>query len=125
MKKPNSLNLKDKEKSVKRNKTVKSNFEKRKEDYNKLKNLRQVLKAKKEEKIEELRRDRKRIEANRKRKEENNFKSGKFDIVSYLILFKTNNFQIKNPTKIKKWSKKARQTLQKMPADLFYEKYGK
>ena len=33
-------------------------------------------------------------------------------------------FQIKNPTKIKKWTKKARQTLAKMPVDLFYEKYA-
>jgi len=50
MKKPNSLNMK--EKLNKRNRGVKSDFEKRKEDYVKLKELRNKLKQKKNEKIE-------------------------------------------------------------------------
>jgi hypothetical protein len=50
MKKPNTLNLK--EKSIRRSKAVHSDFEKRKEDYSKLKQLRQKLKLKKNERID-------------------------------------------------------------------------
>lgn len=50
MKKPNSLTLK--EKSNKRFKGIESNFEKRKQNYQELKELRQKLKVKKSEKIE-------------------------------------------------------------------------
>ncbi len=53
MKKPNTLNLK--EKSQKKFKGIHSNFEKRKEDYNKLKELRQKLKGKKNERIQSVR----------------------------------------------------------------------
>jgi len=52
MKKPCSLNLK--EKTEKRNRGVKSNFESRKADYNKLKTLRKALKEKKEEKLDQV-----------------------------------------------------------------------
>lgn len=147
MKKPDCL--KSKEKLPKRNKGINQNFEKRKADYNKLKELRQKLKEKKQERIQsvyilnkkyflikffftiyQLKRERKRLEDKKKRKEMNDLKSGKYDIVminfssSLLISQFFNFFQIKNPNKIKKWTKKARQTLTKMPADLFYEKYG-
>lgn len=47
---PNTLNLK--EKSNRRSKGIHSDFEKRKEDYQKLKVLRQKLKVKKNERIE-------------------------------------------------------------------------
>ena len=49
MKKPNTLNLK--EKSLKKSKGLQGNFERRKEDYQKLKELRQKLKLKKNERI--------------------------------------------------------------------------
>ena len=39
----------------------------------------------------------------------NMIKSGKYEI-------------IQNPTKIKKWKRKARMLLQKLPPELFYEK---
>jgi hypothetical protein len=50
MKKPKSLKIK--ENLHKRNKGINSKFEKRKEDYEKLKELRQKLKIKKNERIE-------------------------------------------------------------------------
>ena len=49
-----------------------------------------------------------RLEEKRKRKEINILKSGKYDV-------------IKNPTKIKKWKRKARKLLQKLPPEIFYE----
>lgn len=52
MKKPDCL--KSKEKLPKRNKGINQNFEKRKADYNKLKELRQKLKEKKQERIQSV-----------------------------------------------------------------------
>ena len=48
---PATLNLKD-EKTMKRNRGIKTDFESRKEDYKQLKELRQKLKIKKQEKID-------------------------------------------------------------------------
>ena len=51
MKMPATLILKD-EKTMKRNRGIKTDFESRKEDYKQLKELRQKLKIKKQEKID-------------------------------------------------------------------------
>lgn len=107
MKRPANLNLKDKP-TAKRNKGVSQNYLDRKKNYEELKELRQVLKEKKNEAVERAQKERKRIENKKKRKEINMLKSGGYEI-------------IKNPMKIKKWKKKARQMLQKLPPEIFYE----
>ncbi len=53
MKKPSHLKIKE-HNNVKRNKTVPGNFETRKQKYNELKQLRQKLKQRKEEKDESV-----------------------------------------------------------------------
>ena len=107
-KKPNNLSNREIVKN-KRTHLIKSDFESRKKDYEELKNLRQILKEKKEIAIKKAKHAREQKEENKKRKELNMLKSGKYEI-------------IKNPEKIKKWKKKARKLLQKLPLELFYEK---
>ena len=108
MKKPANLKLKNVV-TKKRIHTISSDFNERKKKYEELKALRQELKKRKEEVIEKIKAERKRIERKKKQKEINMIKSGKYEI-------------IKNPIKIKKWKRKARQLLQKLPPELFYEK---
>ena len=67
------------------------------------------MKERKNEIVKKVKDERKRIERKRKQKEINMIKSGKYEI-------------IQNPTKIKKWKRKARMLLQKLPPELFYEK---
>lgn len=80
MKKPSNLKLKEDNK-VKRNKSIPNNFESRKKNYNELKELREILKQKKSDVADSMRAERKRIEEKRKRKELNDIKSGKYDVV--------------------------------------------
>jgi rRNA-processing protein CGR1 len=108
MKKPPNLKLKDVVKK-KRIHAISSDFKERKKGYDELKALRQELKKRKEEAIEKAKAERKRIERKKRQKEINMIKSGKYEI-------------IQNPTKIKKWKRKARKLLQKLPPELFYEK---
>ena len=107
MKKPANLRTKDPVTS-KRIKSVSEDYETRKKRYDELKELRQQLKDKKAKTAKQLEAERKRLEEKKKRKEINMLKSGKYEI-------------IKNPTKIKKWKKKARLLLQKLPPEIFYE----
>jgi hypothetical protein len=68
----------------------------------------QMLKDKKEKYIQHMQNERKRLEGIKRQKEINMIKSGKYEI-------------IKDVTKIKKWKRKARQMLQKLPPEIFYE----
>ncbi len=111
MKKPAHLKLKDVVKN-KRIHAISSNFEERKKQYEEIKALRQELKERKKEIVQKFKDERKRIERKKKQKEINMIKSGKYEI-------------IENPTKIKKWKRKARKLLQKLPPELFYEKSKK
>lgn len=107
MKKPANLRLKETV-TTKRTKSVSEDYLTRKKKYEELKELRQMIKKKKEKTAAQLRSERQRLEDKKKRKEINMLKSGKYDI-------------IKNPTKIKKWKRKARKLLQKLPPEIFYE----
>ena len=89
-----------------------SDFSKRKQQYEKLKELRQELKERKAKIGEKLRKERERLEEKKRRKEINTMKSGGYEI-------------IQNPQKIKKWKKKARNMIQRLPPELFYEKFKK
>lgn len=91
-------------------KTESMDFNVRKKQYNEMKELRQMLKARKEKFIKEENDKRKKIEENKRRKEENQLKNGTYEI-------------IKNPEKIKKWKVKARKQIRRVPKDIFYNKY--
>lgn len=93
-------------------KTVQEDFKVRKEKYNEMKELRNILKKRREEKLKLLQRQRIQMEENRKRKEENELRAGNIEI-------------IKNPEKMKKWKVKARRLIRKIPKDIFYGKYFK
>ena len=107
MKKPANLRLKETV-TTKRTKSVPEDYLTRKKKYEELKELRQMIKKKKEKTAAQLKAEQQRLEEKRKRKEINIIKSGKYDV-------------IKNPTKIKKWKRKARKLLQKLPPEIFYE----
>ena len=108
MKKPSNLTIKNK---VKQKRTHDSyvDFNERKKHYDKLKELRQVLKDKKQKADEKAKAERERLEEKKRRKQINTLKSGGYEI-------------IQNTQKIRKWKKKARHMLQKLPPELFYEK---
>lgn len=108
MKKPPHLTIKNKTETH-LTKEIPLDFQTRKKQYDELKKLRQSLKEKKAKLIEEAKKKRACTEGHKRQNEINMIKSGKYDI-------------IKNPTKIKKWKKKARHLLQKLPPELFYEK---
>jgi hypothetical protein len=107
MKKPANLSMKEPVTS-KRTKAISESYESRKQKYQELKELRQMLKDKKEKYIQHMQNERKRLEGIKRQKEINMIKSGKYEI-------------IKDVTKIKKWKRKARQMLQKLPPEIFYE----
>ena len=107
-KKPSNLNLKDKV-TTKRTHDNYKDFNTRRKHYEELKKLRQDLKEKKEAFIEKERAERERLAEKKRRKEINMLKSGGYEI-------------IQNTQKIKKWKRKARKMLQKLPPELFYEK---
>lgn len=96
--------------SKKHTKSVPEPFEDRKKAYDELKELRQSLKKRKQEFVDEAKKKRLVVTLNKKRKEENQLKSGTYDI-------------IKNPEKIKKWKTKARQMIRNVPKEIFYSKY--
>ena len=75
-----------------------------------MKELRQMLKERKQAVVVEQKRKRKQQIENKKRKEENDIKSGNYEV-------------IKNPEKMKKWKIKARRLIRKVPKDIFYSKY--
>ena len=85
-------------------------YKERKKQYNEMKELRQMLKIRKEKYNEESKNKRRQIEENRLRKEANELKNGNYEI-------------IKNDQKIKKWKAKARNLIRKVPKDIFYSKY--
>lgn len=91
-------------------KSVPTDFEERKRAYNEMKELRSMLKERKEAHVADVRKKRKQIQENHKRKEENQLKSGTYQV-------------IKNPEKIRKWKVKARKQLRQIPKDIFYSKY--
>lgn len=84
MKKPANLNLKEPVKS-KRVKAISSNFENRRKKYEELKDLRQKLKQYKRKNIDKVRKERERLKEKKKRKELNDLKSGKFEIVIFIF----------------------------------------
>ncbi len=100
----------NKSNETKLRKTVHEDFKLRKEKYNEMKELRNMLKKRREEKLKLIQRQRIQIAENRKRKEENELKAGNIEI-------------IKNPEKMKKWKVKARRLIRKVPKDIFYGKY--
>jgi len=100
----------NKSNEAKLRKTVHEDFKLRKEKYNEMKELRNMLKKRREEKLKLIHRQRIQIAENRKRKEENELKAGNIEI-------------IKNPEKMKKWKVKARRLIRKVPKDIFYGKY--
>lgn len=93
-------------------KAISEDFHERKAKYEELKDLRQILKSKKEEQTTQLIRERKRIEKKRSKKQENQLKSENYQV-------------IKNPEKIKKWKTKARKLIRNVPKEIFYDKYFK
>lgn len=102
-------NLKTKEPvTQKRIKSIPEDYAERRKKYEELKQLRQIMKEKKKKTVQNLINQRKSIEEKKRRKEINMIKSGGYDI-------------IKNTMKIKKWKKKARAMLQKLPPEIFYE----
>ena len=107
-KKPSNLTHKDKV-TTKRTHDNYVDFETRKKKYEELKKLRQDLKERKELFVENAKKERVRLEEKKRRKEINILKSGGYEV-------------IQNTQKIKKWKKKARKMLQKLPPELFYEK---
>lgn len=80
MKKPSNLNLKEPI-TKKRNKGITSDFEVRKQKYAELKELRQKLKQKKSDKIDDAKKERQRLIEKKKRKEINDLKSGQYQVV--------------------------------------------
>ena len=60
---------------------------------------------------EKLRKAREKQEKKTERRKYNEMKSGTYQI-------------IRNTEKLKKWNKKAKKLLTKLPAELFYEKFG-
>ena len=91
-------------------KGISEEYSTRREREKEMRELRSMLKTRKNEILQRQRRQRiERIE-NEKRKEENRLKSETYDV-------------IKNPEKIKKWKHKARKLIRKMPQDIFYNKY--
>ncbi len=107
-KKPANLTHKDKIQTKRTHDNYKD-FNERKKKYEELKKFRQELKEKKEAFIEKAKAERERIAEKKRRKEINMLKSGGYEV-------------IQNTQKIKKWKKKARKMLQKLPPELFYEK---
>ena len=107
-KKPSNLTIKEKVKTKRTHDNYKD-FNERKKKYEELKKLRQELKEKKEAFIEKAKAERERLAEKKRRKEINMLKSGGYEI-------------IQNTQKIKKWKRKARKMLQKLPPELFYEK---
>ena len=107
-KKPSNLTHKDKV-TTKRTHDNYKDFSARRKEYEELKKLRQELKEKKEAFAEKAKAERERLAEKKRRKEINMLKSGGYEI-------------IQNTQKIKKWKKKARKMLQKLPPELFYEK---
>jgi hypothetical protein len=83
MKKPTNLTL-AKDKHTKRTKAVSADFNKRKQDYKQIKQLRTMVKQKKAENVKKAQDERKRVEEAKKRKEENIMKSGEYQIVKFL-----------------------------------------
>ena len=74
-----------------------------------MKQFRQELKEKKEAFVKKVKAERERVVEKKRKKEINMLKSGGYEI-------------IQNTQKLKKWKKKARKMLQKLPSELFYEK---
>ena len=107
-KKPSNLTHKDKVKYKRTHDNFKD-FNERKKRYEELKQFRQELKDKKEAFVEKVKAERERISEKKRKKEINILKSGGYEI-------------IQNTQKLKKWKKKARKMLQKLPPELFYEK---
>lgn len=107
MKIPPNLRNKDTV-TEKRTHAVSESYAQRREKYEELKKLRQMMKEKKNKAVVNFINQRKQIEERKRRKEINTIKSGGYEI-------------IKNTTKIKKWKKKARAQLQKLPPEIFYE----
>lgn len=65
-----------------------------------------------DERVDRKRAARKKRLASKKRKEINQFKSGTYDV-------------IKDTSKIKKWTKKAKSRLMRIPPEVFYDKMNK
>ena len=105
---PSNLTHKEKVKTKRTHDNYKD-FNERKKQYEELKKLRQELKEKKDAFVEKTKAERERIAEKKRRKEINMLKSGGYEV-------------IQNTQKIKKWKKKARKMLQKLPPELFYEK---
>ncbi len=89
MKKPANLKLKDPVMN-KRTKSFPSNFESRRKNYEELKEFRQKLKERKMNNIDKVKKERERLKEKKKRKEMNDLKSGKFEIVilKYIHIFR-------------------------------------
>ena len=105
---PSNLTHKDRV-TTKRTHDNYQDFNARKKKYEELKKLRQQLKEKKEVFVEKTKAERERLAEKKRRKEINTLKSGGYEI-------------IQNVQKIKKWKRKARKMLHKLPPELFYEK---
>lgn len=104
------MNKLDNKTKTKNCKGVSLDYKERKKQYNEMKELRQMLKERKAKHVEECRNKRRQIEENKLRKQANELKNGKFEV-------------IKNEEKIKKWKVKARRLIRKVPKDIFYSKY--
>ena len=89
---------------------MKKSFETRMDDAKHLTKLRERVKSLKEERGAQKREQAKRAKEREERRKLNEFKSAKVEV-------------IKDLSKTRKWNKKARKTLAKLPAEIFYEKF--
>ena len=87
-----------------------TSWDKRVEERLKKKSLQQRLNELREERAAAKRKSTQRYKDKLKRKEVNEMRSAKYQV-------------IKNLAKTKKWTKKAKATLTKLPAEIFYEKF--
>ena len=87
-------------------------FEDRMKKKQEIEDLKAFEKSLIDERVERKRALRKKREANKKRKELNQFKSGTYDV-------------IKDTSKIKKWTKKNKSKLLRIPPEVFYDKMNK
>jgi hypothetical protein len=88
------------------NRGSKLSWEEKKKKSEEMKSLKNEIRVMKEKKIEKRREMKELRKIKNKQKEYNEIKSGKFEV-------------IKNPKNIKKWSKKMKQQLIKLPAEVF------
>ena len=90
---------------------IKKSWKKREEDRQQRKNLVEKVRQRKADFGEKLKKERIKQQKKEERRKYNEMKSGTYQV-------------IRNTAKLKKWNKKAKKSLTKLPAELFYEKFG-